>query len=163
MWGRKRLDYLCHEVEEEEQEQEEEEKKKKIFIMKETERIRVAVTLLPHIRLVVGSNLGRDTGCLWFSSVPQSSFRDSTWIRPRLLPTKYFPIYHSSTILHLDARSRDNTVGIATGHGLHDPGSFPYSTRFVLLYNIQPKSRSHPASYPVGTSSSFLGGKTAGA
>jgi hypothetical protein len=43
------------------------------------------------IREVLGSNLGRDTGYsegfLWIYSVPLGKCQDSTWVRPRPLPS----------------------------------------------------------------------------
>jgi hypothetical protein len=63
--------------------------------------------------------------------------------------------------------SHDSSVGIALGYGLDDRGSrvrFPAGAgNFSLHHRIQIDSGSHPASYPVGTGVSFLGGKAAGA
>jgi hypothetical protein len=62
-------------------------------------------------------------------------------------------------------KSRDNSVGIALGYGLDDQGSriqFPAgSGNFSLHHRLQNGSGAHPASYPVGTRGSFLGGKAA--
>jgi hypothetical protein len=55
-------------------------------------------------------------------------------------------------------RSRNSSVGIATGCRLHDPGSSPGSARFSLPHSVQTDSRAHPASHSMGT-----GGKAAGA
>jgi hypothetical protein len=64
-------------------------------------------------------------------------------------------------------KSRDNSVGIALGYGLDDRGSrirFPVGAgNFSLHYRVQNGSGAHPASYPMGTRSSFPGGKAAGA
>jgi hypothetical protein len=63
--------------------------------------------------------------------------------------------------------SRDSSVGIALGYGLDDRGSrvrFPArAENFSLHHRIQNSSGAHPASYPMGTRGSFLGGKVAGA
>jgi hypothetical protein len=64
-------------------------------------------------------------------------------------------------------KSRDNSVGIATGYGLDDPMTgfrFPEGAgNFSLRHHVQTGSGVHPASYPMGTGSSFTGGKAAGA
>jgi hypothetical protein len=71
------------------------------------------------------------------------------------------------TKVYVHAKSRDNSVGIALGYGLDDRGSrvrFPAGAgKFSLHYRIQNGSGDHPTSYPIGTRSSFPGGKTAGA
>jgi hypothetical protein len=55
----------------------------------------------------------------------------------------------------------------ALGYGLDDRGSrvlFPEGARhFSLHHRFQNGSGAHPASYPMGTRVSFLGGKAAGA
>jgi hypothetical protein len=59
------------------------------------------------------------------------------------------------------------SLGIALGYGLDDRGykvRFPAGAGdFSLHHNVQNGSGAHPASYPMGTSGSFLGGKAAGA
>jgi hypothetical protein len=59
--------------------------------------------------------------------------------------------------------SRDSSVGIALGYMLDDRGSrvrFPAGVgNFSLHHRVQNGSGVHPASYPMGTRSSFLGGK----
>jgi hypothetical protein len=64
-------------------------------------------------------------------------------------------------------KSRDSSVGIALGYGLDDRGSrvrFPAGAgNFSLHHHVQNGSGAHPASYPMGTSGSFPGGKAAGA
>jgi hypothetical protein len=64
-------------------------------------------------------------------------------------------------------KSRDISVGIALGFGLGDRGSrvpFPAGAgNFSLHHRVQNDYGAHPASYPIGTRGSFLGGKTAGA
>jgi hypothetical protein len=64
-------------------------------------------------------------------------------------------------------KSRDSSVGIAVGYGLDDRGSrvrFPAGAgNFSLRHRVQNGSGAHPASYPMGTRGSFLGGKAAGA
>jgi hypothetical protein len=63
-------------------------------------------------------------------------------------------------------KSRDSSVGIATGYELDDPGSrvrfLSVAGNFSLLHRVQNGPGAHPASYAVGTRSSFLGGKVAG-
>jgi hypothetical protein len=64
-------------------------------------------------------------------------------------------------------KSRDSSVGIALGYGLNDRGSrarFPHEvSNFSLHHRVQNGSGVHPASYPMGTRGSFIGGKAAGA
>jgi hypothetical protein len=61
---------------------------------------------------------------------------------------------------------RDSLVGIAPGYGLDDRGSgirFPKGAGdFSLLHRVQTGSGAHPASYPLGKTGSFPGGKAAG-
>jgi hypothetical protein len=63
--------------------------------------------------------------------------------------------------------SCDSSVGIALGCGLDDRGSrvrFPAGVgNFSLHHYVQNGPWSHPASYPMGTRSSFPKGKAAGA
>jgi hypothetical protein len=63
--------------------------------------------------------------------------------------------------------SRDSSVGIALGYGFDDLGSrvlFPAGAgNFSLHHRVQNGSGAHPASYPMGTSGSFSGGKATGA
>jgi hypothetical protein len=60
----------------------------------------------------------------------------------------------------------DSLVGIALGYGLHDRGSrvrfLAGSGNFSLHYRVQNGSETHPASYPMGTRSSFPWDKAAG-
>jgi hypothetical protein len=76
-----------------------------------------------------------------------------------------FNIY-SFHIVFVSYKSRDSSVGIALGYGLDDRGSrvrFPAGARnFSLHHRIQNGSRTHRASYPMGTRGSFPGGKAAG-
>jgi hypothetical protein len=64
-------------------------------------------------------------------------------------------------------KSRDSSVGIALGYGLDDWGSrvrfLAGVGNFSLHHRVQNGSGAHPASYPMGTGSSFPGGKAAGA
>jgi hypothetical protein len=64
-------------------------------------------------------------------------------------------------------KSRDSSVGIATGYGLDDRGSrvrLPAGAgNFSLRHRIQNGSGAHPASYPMGTRGFFPGSKAAGA
>jgi hypothetical protein len=64
-------------------------------------------------------------------------------------------------------KNRDGSVGIALGYELNDRGSgveFPAGAgNFSLNHRVQNGSGAHPASYPMGTKSSFPGGKAAGA
>jgi hypothetical protein len=54
-------------------------------------------------------------------------------------------------------RSRDNSVGIATGYGPEFESR--YDKEFFLLQVVQTGSGVHPTSYPMGTGGSFPGGK----
>jgi hypothetical protein len=76
------------------------------------------------------------------------------------------PLYSLNKVLG-EVQSRDSSVGIAVGYGLNDRGSrvrFPAGAgNFSLHHRFQNGSGSHPASYKMGTRSSFLGGKAAGA
>jgi hypothetical protein len=66
-----------------------------------------------------------------------------------------------------DDRGRDSSVGIALGYRLDDRDSrvrFPVGAEnFSLHHRVQNGSGAHPASYPMGTRSSFPGDKAAGA
>jgi hypothetical protein len=59
------------------------------------------------------------------------------------------------------------SIGIELGYGLDDRDSRVRFTagagNFSLHHRVQNGSRAHPASYPMGTRGSFLGGKAAGA
>jgi hypothetical protein len=63
-------------------------------------------------------------------------------------------------------RSRDSSVGIATGYGLDDlmiGVRFPVGAgNFSLRYRVQNGYGAHPASYPMGTGVSFPVGKVVG-
>jgi hypothetical protein len=63
-------------------------------------------------------------------------------------------------------KSRDSSVGVALGYGLDDRGSrvrFPVGAgNFSLHHSVQNGSGAHPASYPMCTRGSFVGGKAAG-
>jgi hypothetical protein len=70
-----------------------------------------------------------------------------------------------STILIMNThfKSRDS---IALGYGLDYRGSrvrFPAGAGNFSLHRVQNGSGAHPASCPMGTRGSFLGGKAAGA
>jgi hypothetical protein len=60
--------------------------------------------------------------------------------------------------------NRDSSVGIALSYGLDDRGSrvrFPAGAgNFSIHHRVQNGSGTHPASYPMGTRGSFLGGET---
>jgi hypothetical protein len=64
-------------------------------------------------------------------------------------------------------RSRDSSVSIALGYRWDDRDSgvrfLVGAENFSLHYHVQNGSGAHPASYPMGTRGSFLGGKAAGA
>jgi hypothetical protein len=60
--------------------------------------------------------------------------------------------------------SRDSSVGIATGCGLDDGGfrvRVPVGSRIFNSPRVRVGSGAHPASYPMGTGGTFLGGKAA--
>jgi hypothetical protein len=58
-------------------------------------------------------------------------------------------------------RSRDSSVGIATGYWLDDHGGWEFESRrgkkFLLLHIVQTGSGVHPTSYKMGTGGSFPG------
>jgi hypothetical protein len=64
-------------------------------------------------------------------------------------------------------KSRDSSVGIALGYRLDDRDSrvrfLAGAGHFSLHHRVQNSSGAHPASYPMGTSGSFPGGKAAAA
>jgi hypothetical protein len=63
----------------------------------------------------------------------------------------------------MEVKSRDSSVGIALGYGLEDESSrvrLPAGAgNFSLHHRVQNGSGAYPASYPMGTRGSFLGGK----
>jgi hypothetical protein len=63
----------------------------------------------------------------------------------------------------ISVQSQERTVSIATGHRLGDRGEFESQKgqEFSLLHVIWTGSGSHPVTYPMGTGSSFPGGKVA--
>jgi hypothetical protein len=69
-------------------------------------------------------------------------------------------------LLSYYTRSRDSSVGIATGYGLDDQGKREYESRyakkFPLLHIVQTGSGVHPTSYKMGTGGSFPGVKWQG-
>jgi hypothetical protein len=71
------------------------------------------------------------------------------------------------TVCYILDKSCDSPVGIALGYGLDNWGSrvqFPMGAgNFSFHHCVQNGSGLLPASYPVGTRSSFPGGKAAGA
>jgi hypothetical protein len=71
---------------------------------------------------------------------------------------------NNKTIIIIINVSRDISVGIALGYGLHDRGSrvrFPAGAGNFSLHRFQNGSGVHPASYPMGTRGSFTGDKAA--
>jgi hypothetical protein len=70
-----------------------------------------------------------------------------------------------SFLPQMRVKSRDSSVGIALGYGLDDRGSRvpfpPGAGNFSLHHRVQNSSGAHPASYPMDTRGSFLGGKAA--
>jgi hypothetical protein len=85
---------------------------------------------------------------------------------PSLLISIYFTIGSFSTG-YISVKSRDSSVGIATGYGQDDRMigvRFPEGAgNFSLRHHVLARSGAHPASYLMGTRNSFLGGKAAGA
>jgi hypothetical protein len=77
-----------------------------------------------------------------------------------------YPNLWATDINTLIPKSRDSSVGIVTGYGLDDRGfRVPFPARdgnFSLHHRLQNGSEAHPASYLIGISSSFPGGKAAG-
>jgi hypothetical protein len=56
-----------------------------------------------YIQVTQYDNIHPDRGSSWVSSVPSDKFRDSKSIRSRSLPSKSFPINHSSINITSDA------------------------------------------------------------
>jgi hypothetical protein len=77
----------------------------------------------------------------------------------------YVYLYLEISSVFLDTKSCDSSVSIALGYRLDDGGSrvrFPVGVgNFSLHHHVQNGSGAHPASYPMGTRGSFLGGKAA--
>jgi hypothetical protein len=76
-----------------------------------------------------------------------------------------FVIYTDHLVM---LKNRVSSVGIALGYGLDDRGSrvrFPEGAGNFSLHHhrVQNGSGAHPASYSMGTTDSFPGGKAAGA
>jgi hypothetical protein len=75
-------------------------------------------------------------------------------------------VYDSIFTFVLLMLRRDSSVGITLGDGLDDRGyrvRFPAGAgNFSLPHRVQNGSEAHPASYPMGTRSSFPVGKAAG-
>jgi hypothetical protein len=67
---------------------------------------------------------------------------------------------------HYHHKSRDSSIGIAADYGLDDQmvgvRIKAGAANFSLRHRVQNGSRAHPSSYPMGTRSSFPGGKAAG-
>jgi hypothetical protein len=62
--------------------------------------------------------------------------------------------------------SRDGVVGIVTGYMVDDRGVrilVRVGSRISLLHVVQTGSGAHPASYPMDTGGSLLGGRVVGA
>jgi hypothetical protein len=60
--------------------------------------------------------------------------------------------------------SRDGSVGIALGYGLDDQGSrvrFPEGVGNFSHHRVENRTKTRPASYPMGTRGSFPGDKAA--
>jgi hypothetical protein len=68
---------------------------------------------------------------------------------------------------HSNIKSRDSSVGTATGYGLDEGGSsfrFPAGAgNFSLHHRVQTGSGAQPVSYPMGAAGIFPGSKAAGA
>jgi hypothetical protein len=62
----------------------------------------------------------------------------------------------------LPKKRRDSSVGIALGYGLDDRGSGVRFPAGAGNFSLHHRSGAHPASYPMGTSGYFRGGKAAG-
>jgi hypothetical protein len=69
--------------------------------------------------------------------------------------------------INVSMKSRDSSVGIATGYGLDDRSSRVRfragAGSFSLHHRVHNCSGAHPASYPMGIGGSFPVGKAAGA
>jgi hypothetical protein len=105
-----------------------------------------------------------------FTSLTDAAFKRNTWpytsmIRLGASYQNEHQIYKSRNNYVTLCKSRDSSVGIALGYGLDNRGSrirFPAGAGNFSLRHVQNGSRTHPASYPMGTRGSFPGGKAAG-
>jgi hypothetical protein len=78
---------------------------------------------------------------------------------------KKFPPISNTIFASRCIQCWDSSVGIAAGHGLDDRMigvRFPAGYgNFTLQLHVQTGPEDHPASYPMGTRGTFLGGKAA--
>jgi hypothetical protein len=88
-----------------------------------------------------------------FHELPQF-FQANAGIVPQTGPTLFLPyhiIYHSLTVLPFDAKSRDRSVGIATGYGVDDKGigsSRPGGDKNFYFF-MSPRSSLGPTQAPI--------------
>jgi hypothetical protein len=77
------------------------------------------------------------------------------------------PLPHYVLMAQYLVKHRDNLLYLFWGYGLDERSSrvrFPAGAGNLSLHHrVQNGSGTHPASYPMGTRGSFLGGKAAGA
>jgi hypothetical protein len=80
-------------------------------------------------------------------------------------PEYTFPVVSFLYPVQTTSKSRDSSVGIALGYGLDYRGFkvriLEGAGNFSLHHRVQNGSGAHPASYPMDTEGSFLGGKVA--
>jgi hypothetical protein len=58
--------------------------------------------------------------------------------------------------------SRDSSLSMVTGYGLHSLGSIPGSAKFSLPNSVQTNAGAHPAPHPMCTGALFTGIKQQG-
>jgi hypothetical protein len=77
--------------------------------------------------------------------------------------SRYYTKYFLTLLTHFQwIRSRDSSVGIATGYRPDGLDSIPgIGKSFFPLHSIQTGSGAHPVSNPIGTGGCFAGGKAA--
>jgi hypothetical protein len=103
-------------------------------------------------------------GCLlpFFFLVRHSKSVINSQLRIRMYVTYIQNVRNFVCFLYTYFKSRDSSVGIATGYGLDDRGSrfrFPAGAgNFSLHWRVQTGSGAHPTSYPMGTGGCLPGG-----
>jgi hypothetical protein len=93
-------------------------------------------------------------------------FKSTDWLSlPSICCSHIITGCHNFKVIFINNKSWDSTVGIATGYGLDDQGvgvRVPVGQKSSFLHVVQTGSEVHQTSYPMGTGSSFPGGKAAG-
>jgi hypothetical protein len=122
--------------------------------------------LTTHIHLVLSLGM-----CGTIPPLPHMSAWHGAWLSTGYIFMVWYLLKHRDnfafTLLATDcaSKSHHSSVGIALVYRLDDWGSrvrfLMGAGNFSLHYHVQDNSGAHPASYPMGTSSSFPAGKVA--